>query len=609
MEKENITEQEKTEKKTEEPSVQSYHTFMFPFLYEMNKTTRKKFEKCLHPGWFLDIWNPQAMSSAEAYNQYHYFNKAAHNAIYTFKDSYEEVVRNFRFDLLSLTEEHPVANRERELNRDKGKNNFIKYIIHKDHYDPQKVKHYSLNIHAIRLRLYNTGVGILVFELENWDHSTEEEITAINDFGRRIYAPFYGAGNGNIFCNICANEIYFELNHNPYNRENAKLVSEQLSSAADVTFLAEPIMKLLSNDIYTVTTKDHPERNEFCIEPIIDDRMFVACYYKNADFVDTMREWNGENYRYITDAKSMYPFFNGKGPYPDECEKKTDESQQVSEQKDPNEESKENSDENPKDSKQKNPNEESKENSDETPKDSKQKNPNAANRLYTMMYVDGDGICCHSRSMLQNLLSDDHIYTRWLENGWYEDEKKKNIFGGSITGFSEYTMISVSKDPPPHLISAFLTEYVEMATLVLAQRASLLSFEYMISECALKRNYKVEDIQEKYTLFQSQILLKEVSPQQQGIELYDMLEKNLMIEKEQSEIKIQIEGLFAQTNFDHDSSENGILFWLSILGIFETADTFFGFFDMSDCIAHSLTIVLTVCVAGGIHWFLKKRTK
>lgn len=511
MAKETMTKKEKKHEQAKEITVYSYHTFMFPFLYEMNKTTSKKLIDRCHPGWFADVWEPEKTNEAVYYNQYHYFNEAAHNAIYMKKDPEKikefekEPVLNLRFDLLSLTDEFPQANPEREKARAKNNDHQSRYVIRKGE------SRYDVDICAIRMKIYNTGVGILMFELENRKYPDEKDVIAINDFGRRIYAAYYAYDKGGIYCNICADEIYFEINGKKIADSN--LISEKLMKSAEETVLAEPIVCLLSNGKYRVTTRKGCTKDEFCIEPVIDDRMFVACYYKNGDFVDSMREWDGENYRYLTDAKEKHPFDN-------------------------------------------------------------ENNQNTANRLYTMMYVDGDGICCHGRNMLQNLLSEDHIYTRWLEYGWRNEKTKQNEFAGTITGFSEYTMISVAKNPPNYLITPFLTQYVEMAALVLAQRASLLSFEYMISECARgEKTYKVDDIQKKYTLFQSQILLKEVSPQQQGIELYDMLEKNLMIEKEQTEIKEQIAGLFEQKNFDHDRRENRILFWLSVFGIVEAANT------------------------------------
>ena len=547
MAKENVR---KKEKKQTQSEVFSYHTFMFPFLYEMNKTTAKKFMECCHPGWFADVWEPEKMNEAVYYNQYHYFNESAHNAIYMKKSPSQiknfetEAVINLRFDLLSLAQENPTADPEREKKRSHDMENSIKYVIRKG--DNQ----YALDVHAVRMKLYNTGVGILMFELENRKYSAEKDVIAINDFGRRIYAAYYAHANDRLYCSICADEIYLEINGNALSKGKTSLLPNELRSSAETTILAEPIMRLLSNEKYRITTKKNCGKDEFCIEPVIDDRMFVACYYKNGDFVDAMREWDGENYRYMTHAKEKNPFDN-------------------------------------------------------------KENGNAANRLYTMMYVDGDGICCHSRSMLQNLLSDDHIYTRWLEYGWVQNQTKQNEFAGTITGFSEYTMISVAKNPPDYLVSAFLTQYVEMATLVLAQRASLLSFEYMISECARgEKTYKVDDIQKKYTLFQSQILLKEVSPQQQGIELYDMLEKNLMIEKEQNEIKEQINGLFEQKNFDHDRKENRILFWLSLFGVVEAANTAVDMFSLEEGGSGlNLCIKVGVIMAVGLTVFFTYQRK
>ncbi len=535
MAKENITKKEEKKKERAKDEVYSYHTFMFPFLYEMNQTTAKKFMECCHPGWFADVWEPEKTNDAVYYNQYHYFNEAAHNAIYLkknlkdIKNFENEPVINLRFDLLSLTQENPKADAEREKFRTKNDANKIKYVIRKGE------TRYAVDVNAIRMKLYNTGVGILMFELENRKYPGEKDVIAINDFGRRIYAAYYAynAEYDSMFCSICADELYLEINGKGVGKEKSGLLPKELRTSAEATVLAEPITRLLSNEKYRITTKKNCAKDEMCIEPVIDDRMFVACYYKNGDFVDTMREWDGENYRYLTHAKEKNPFDN-------------------------------------------------------------EQNLNAANRLYTMMYVDGDGICCHSRSMLQNLLSDDHIYTRWLEYFYHGNDVRE--FRGTITGFSEYTMISVAKNPADYLISAFLTQYVEMAALVLAQRASLLSFEYMISECARgEKNYKVDDIQKKYTLFQSQILLKEVSPQQQGIELYDMLEKNLMIEKEQTEIKEQIAGLFEQKNFDHDRKENGILFWLSVLGLVEAANTF-----VDLCYIESMESLPISCIKFGL---------
>jgi hypothetical protein len=322
-----------------------------------------------------------------------------------------------------------------------------------------------------------------------------------------------------MFCAICAESLYLEVGGKGVAQKEVSLLPEALRTSADMTVLAEPIRRLLSNQKYQVTTKKECAKHETCIEPVIDDRMFVACYYQNGAFVDAMREWEDDQYCYLTHAKEKYPF--------DKL--------------------------------------------------------SVASRLYTMMYVDGDGICCHSRDMLQKMLSDEHIYTRRLEYGWYDEKTEETVFAGIITGISEYALISVAKNPPPHLIDAFLTQYVEMAILTLAQRASLLSFEYMISEYARgEKNYSAPKIHDKYILFQSQLLLNEVTPQQQGIELYELLKANLMIDKQKAEIKEQIEGSFEHVNYIHDKKENRMLLLISLLSIVEMARTLVDLFGADE---------------------------
>lgn len=70
-----------------------------------------------------------------------------------------------------------------------------------------------------------------------------------------------------------------------------------------------------------------------------------------------------------------------------------------------------------------------------------------------------------------------------------------------------------------------------------------------------------------YVCFQSQLLLTEVTPQQQGIELYDMLLENLYINKEKDEVESRIRSLFDLKNFLSDRIENNILFGIAVLGV------------------------------------------
>jgi len=49
---------------------------------------------------------------------------------------------------------------------------------------------YLLKLEGVNLRLFDTGVGILSFEVENYNYHQVEDILKINDYGRRVYPQF-----------------------------------------------------------------------------------------------------------------------------------------------------------------------------------------------------------------------------------------------------------------------------------------------------------------------------------------------------------------------------------------------------------------------------------
>lgn len=465
---------------SEKSQLYSYHTFFFPFLWNDGGSNikRKDFAQCLSKNWIKDTVAPDTLTIAELdeqYNQFHYFNAAARNAIYNNNEE-KAVVWNYRYSLSRLEIENGGDN---WLRQPKSQENLAKYVIKKD-------RCIELPINGIRLKLFNTGIGILIFELENYEYPHPDDIAWINDYGRRIYMPFSSNGR----CIACPTRISLKY-------DNTAISSDMLigkPESFDSTQLAAPILYLLQNGTYSVTTdSSKKDKYTFFIEPIIDDRMFVACYYVNKPVTDYMSQWENGQYGYLHDAEKKSP---------DDLD-------------------------------------------------------NRASLLYRMMFVDGSSTTCQSRLMMKRLL-EEHIYDRWIEYG-------------TITGITEYSMISVTGSDEDFLARNFLTEYIEMMILVLAQRASLLAFERMISDSALGK-LDIRTIQKSYILFQSQLLLKEVTPQQQGIELYRMLLDNMFIPAQTAEIENQIEALFTQKTSRSEARENLILFFLAILGIFEAVD-------------------------------------
>jgi len=492
----------------------SYHNFFFPFLWATNskKANRKNFAMCLSEHWKPDILSPDKISDAnfiENYNTYHYFNQAAQNAIYSNKQK-DDVVWNYRYDASSGTDKS-------WLESQKSFDNQAQYVITvRCPNSDDEGEEYALKINGIRLKLFNTGVGILIFELENYNYARTADINKINDFGRRVYPPFCAGINlasGNkdenasdvslrpkqMECSLSADKISLTYGDKINISGNLKKKSDDFRE----TTLIYPIQQLFTKGKYTVTTsKRQASKTTFYIEPIIDDRMFTACYYINGTLIEGMRKWCDGDYAYVCEATDK-PL------------------------------GQENSD-----NKKKSP-----------------ENYNFASILYELVYVDGDGITCHSRKLLKEMLNKKHIYDRWLESG-------------SITGISEYSMITVTNSTEEYLANIFLTEYVELMVLALAQRASLLNFERRISNCALNKG-NIRNIHNSFILFQSQLLLLEVTPQQQGIELYQMLLDNMFIKEQTECLEKQVTSLFTQKTFKNEVSENFILFCIALLSVAE----------------------------------------
>lgn len=240
-----------------------------------------------------------------------------------------------------------------------------------------------------------------------------------------------------------------------------------------------------------VTNGEALNYDNFYIEPIIDDRMFVACVYNVPKAAKEICAWDAEQkqYRYISDATEM-----------------------------------------------------------ELTED------NIAQRFYKMVFVDGNGLTCQNRTKLREM-NEEHSFARWIE---YD----------TILGISEYSMVCITKDEEDVFnINPFLTEYIEMGILVLAQRASLLAFERSISEvtCNKKSKLSVEGIHRRYVAFESELLLTEVTSQQQGIEIYDMMLKNLFIDKLKNDMLEQIDSLYDLDTAGHERKEN---FLLNLLATF-----------------------------------------
>ena len=120
---------------------------------------------------------------------------------------------------------------------------------------------------------------------------------------------------------------------------------------------------------------------------------------------------------------------------------------------------------------------------------------------------------------------------------------------------------------------SFLTQYVQLCCLGLVQRASIINFQRRTSaisarveergrQIRLSTVSEIMKLQERFVAFQNQLSFTEVTPQDQGIEIYDKLMEFCFIEKEISSLKDQLQCLCdaANTSLDYNFNKYALVF-------------------------------------------------
>ena len=384
--------------------------------------------------------------------------------------------------------------------------------------------------------------------MENCKHNSLKDVNAINEHGRRINFPFLVSHGGTH--NLCADsiEIRFEDNTNTQNNENpfkedflytSRQIKKYIEHENDpdvksicrddvsFTYIMQPIQTLLDgkgkdNGGKEVTTNPNHknQQSKFYIKPCVDDRMFVCCivadfglsneikgvgnhticYYQDADLklkkTDCTFSEKDEKYHVVSSTKKEYDLSQ------EEFSDKVDENNKyIVPDRDGGLHA--------------------------TYMEGWADETALSNRIYKFMYIEND-LSCQETEMKKQILSGS-VYGRWVNSG-------------TLFGITHHSLCCITNpEVVIQVINPFLTQYVQMATLALAQRAVILMLEdevakvsnkfsesYIISEQDIA---EIERLQAKYVKVQNQMLLSEVTVQEQGVEMYEMFRKQLYIEK------------------------------------------------------------------------------
>lgn len=485
--------------------IYSYHTFLFPFVWEGRGNRSIPLEEFVslfenNVNWenirmsdeYHITENSQILDNDDAvlfYKEYQYFHPYARRALYGFSD---DIVTNYSF-------------------RPKDIRNRAHYYIERSVGDGKKNR-YELLINAIKLKIYNTGIAIFVLECENHgkgvcikngeqtvlNQRTLEAVKSINDFGRRISLPYLPTPPD--YSSLTADKLILDVeNVGTFEadfRDFAEKVngSKNIARMLSLTHFCDFIKKILAfgrDDIRFTSKMNANEKNSYYIYPALDDRMFVACHIMDSDAIKQFacRGSDGK-------LKCL-----------------TDEA--------------------------------------------------LSENLFELIAVDPPGQCCMYDPDMRKKYLEDHMYLRWIHEEW-----------GTLTTYTNQSLINLTTtDCPQYLTDSFLTQYVQLCVLVLVQRASIINFQRQSSAVSAhiresKRQIRLSTVseimklQERFVAFQNQLSFTEVTPQDQGIEIYDKLMEMAFVEKEITSLKEQLACLSdaANTSLDYNFNKYALIF-------------------------------------------------
>jgi hypothetical protein len=496
----------------------SYHTFLFPFIWNDGGNIKwDEFKKILSNRHWVEttrVDNKISIGTSKEwildYAAYQYFTEAANAAIFNISPE-----SNGR--VISRYSYHHDGKKFTESDR---------YTIFKGN------ETFNLNINGIRLYTYDIGVAILCFELENHEHKSLDAVNKINEYGRRINMPFlpniFNLPHDQITHPICADKIEIFIDGTVIGVENyletikklAQVDGEEnlikaLEEKISLNFIMEPIQTILDGDSdYDVTTQKSKEEanKKYFIRSCVDDRMFVCCLVRDDNISEKIKRYNFEKREY---------------EYLEDCD---------------------------------------------ISKDSQLLDDSISNELYKLFYIE-TSLTCQNVHMKRKIL-EESVYGRWVDYGTIH----------AVTHHSIFCVTSAYKGIIDVVINPFLSQYVQLAVLVLAQRATILALATEASTVAegfkmgetiqLEDIKKIEKLQAKYVKAQNQLMLAEATVQEQGVEIYNLLKKQLYIKENKEELDGQLSNLHDLANInaeqlerEHEQKLNNNLALLAALGI------------------------------------------
>lgn len=463
--------------------VYSNHHFMFPFRWDILTSGFKisdiKENISFDDRTNLDVikdkfgkWNRKKFQLSNAineldiaaYNEFNYFHEFVAKTVFDFDYPWkknQQIIKYFEFEF--------------------DKKLINKYIIEYLEEDTQNKDRYikrnlELLIDGITLHFFNTGVGVLTYNLSNNLFQDKNSILKINEFGRRMYPQFLPLDD--VKKSFLANKITLQINTSIFIEEDFTIFEKfnSILSESESYRLPKYIRELFSEDFIFKMTDDALTEEKILISKVTDDRMFFMSWYGN-DFISNE----------ITNEFNLSKKIN-------------------------------------------------------------------SDWLYSYVFGDKEIKNSIANSLLQEKHLEDHIYTRWIEKGTVYGISRDSFVALTPNNWYGSTLIRTHMN----------TMYYTIAVLCLAQRTSILKFTTEIANIAdlakLEEEKKtianIKEVYKNYIEFINKLYFREITPQIQGIELYNQFQKLLNIDKEITDLDNEISELHQYVSLIQDERRN-----------------------------------------------------
>ena len=420
-------------------------------------------------------------------------------------------------------------------------------------YEIKKSNEVKLPLKNIFLHLFEVGVGILIFEIvhdvrfspDKSDIYSASDYLRFMETGRRIFIPFVN-GKANL-------ENKLKINEHPIKKPKEKELSEQGNmvgldairqgiaaekiiielgdNSIETNFLSDPFLlnkgknykPALSKIITYFLDADNFTYENDTYKSIIDERMFVHSYFSIGDAFTYLRKNNSEE-KEITLPCANHHFLEAlKKAFENGIEK-----QEINE---------------------------------------------AVKLWYQMIFLDWQEPSCQNPYLMKKLLNES-TYVRWSNYGGF-------------SGFSRFSSVMISNiNEAGFIYNHFQSMYYQIAILLLFYRGAILNFSDRSENLSNRihdlpsrhvHNSKEKNIlneileeadrlNKEFLLFRNKFWFREVTAQDQGIEIFDLWSKQMRNKELMQDVESEIHTLFEFIDSLNEKNISNKINILTIIG-------------------------------------------